>query len=61
MRRKWKVRPWRLSTWHLWSAVVEYYPTRAMVPDENLLMSMRWLGDLDSNQGFPSQSRKFYR
>jgi hypothetical protein len=20
-----------------------------------------WLGDLDSNQGFPSQSRKFYR
>ncbi len=21
----------------------------------------KWLGDLDSNQGFPSQSRKFYR
>ena len=25
----------------------------------SLLLS--WLGDLDSNQGFPSQSRKFYR
>ncbi len=21
----------------------------------------RWLGDLDSNQGHPSQSRRFYR
>ena len=24
-------------------------------------MAPFWLGDLDSNQGFPSQSRKFYR
>ena len=29
----------------------------------NLALSVEifWLGDLDSNQGFPSQSRKFYR
>jgi hypothetical protein len=26
-----------------------------------LLIALDWLGDLDSNQGFPSQSRKFYR
>ncbi len=25
------------------------------------LKRLSWLGDLDSNQGFPSQSRKFYR
>ncbi len=27
----------------------------------NKELDMYWLGDLDSNQGFPSQSRKFYR
>lgn len=33
-------------------------PTRAMRSAENC---NGWLGDLDSNQGCPGQSREFYR
>ena len=44
----------------LWSRGVEQ---NAETPGAHSmsLISLGWLGDLDSNQGFPSQSRKFYR
>jgi hypothetical protein len=32
-----------------------------MSPDKRQEISMKWLGDLDSNQGCPGQSREFYR
>ncbi len=40
---------------------MECYSTQAVVPDENPMSSTSWLGDLDSNQGWPGQSRQFYR
>ena len=40
---------------------MEYYSKGRVVPGKNRVISMGWLGDLDSNQGCPGQSREFYR
>ena len=44
----------------MWTGLVDHTPIEG-VRSTKSLKPRNWLGDLDSNQGFPSQSRKFYR
>jgi hypothetical protein len=40
---------------------MERLPHFQVMLGKTLMISMSWLGDLDSNQGCPGQSREFYR
>jgi hypothetical protein len=44
----------------MWNTNVEH-TAETRKTTAKLLKSLTWLGDLDSNQGCPGQSREFYR
>jgi hypothetical protein len=43
------------------ACVAEFRWNHPTLPDDGQETMEEWLGDLDSNQGCPGQSREFYR